>query len=176
MNSDMNSEIIIEVEGLYKTYPGAAQPAVNGISLAIHRESFFGLLGPNGAGKTTFLSMLTGLLKPDSGRIGVAGLDIMDNLNEIKHRLIFFWVLKKINSLTPPPPSSPPGGGGMKVGMGFYGLFCLKVSNLERYQFSVDTKPAFHCFFYCLFKTKVHWQEKIPFGCCPPQPFADRRI
>ena len=89
MNSDMNSEIIIEVEGLYKTYPGAAQPAVNGISLAIHRESFFGLLGPNGAGKTTFLSMLTGLLKPDSGRIGVAGLDIMDNLNEIKHRLSF---------------------------------------------------------------------------------------
>lgn len=85
----MNNETIIEVEGLYKTYQGAAQPAVNGISLSIRKGSFFGLLGPNGAGKTTFLSMLTGLVKPDSGRIRVAGLDIMDNLNEIKHRLSF---------------------------------------------------------------------------------------
>jgi ABC-2 type transport system ATP-binding protein len=85
----MNSETIIEVEGLYKTYQGAAQPAVNGISLSIRKGRFFGLLGPNGAGKTTFLSMLTGLLKLDSGRIRIAGLDIMDNLNEIKHRLSF---------------------------------------------------------------------------------------
>ena len=85
----MNSETIIEVEGLYKTYPGADHPAVNGISLSIRRGSFFGLLGPNGAGKTTFLSMLTGLIKPDSGSIRIAGLDIVNNLDEIKHRLSF---------------------------------------------------------------------------------------
>lgn len=85
----MDNEIIIEVEGLYKTYPGAGQPAVNGIALTVRRGSFFGLLGPNGAGKTTFLSMLTGLLKPDSGRVRIAGLDIRDNSNEIKHRLSF---------------------------------------------------------------------------------------
>lgn len=85
----MNSEIIIKVEGLYKTYPGASQPAINGIDLVIQRGSFFGLLGPNGAGKTTLLSMLTGLLNPGSGKMQIAGLDIRDNLNEIKHRIGF---------------------------------------------------------------------------------------
>jgi ABC-2 type transport system ATP-binding protein len=47
--------------------------AVDGLSLDIGRGEVFGLLGPNGAGKTTALSMVMGLLAPDSGSIEIEG-------------------------------------------------------------------------------------------------------
>lgn len=47
--------------------------AVDGISLEIHEGEAFGLLGPNGAGKTTTLSMLVGLIAPDSGSVKLKG-------------------------------------------------------------------------------------------------------
>src|ERR1700709_1100411 len=50
--------------------------AVNGINLVVPAGSFYGLVGPNGAGKTTTLSMATGLLRPDAGRVIVAGGDV----------------------------------------------------------------------------------------------------
>ncbi|MEY9963756.1 ABC-2 type transport system ATP-binding protein [Streptacidiphilus sp. MAP12-16] len=48
-----------------------------GISLDIRRGEVFGLLGPNGAGKSTLVRQLTGLLRPDSGRIDILGHDIV---------------------------------------------------------------------------------------------------
>ncbi|MEC8305442.1 MAG: ATP-binding cassette domain-containing protein [Planctomycetota bacterium] len=45
--------------------------AVNNLSFEIHEGEIFGLLGPNGAGKTTTISMLTGLLRPDSGEVAI---------------------------------------------------------------------------------------------------------
>jgi ABC-2 type transport system ATP-binding protein len=50
--------------------------AVSGIDLEIAAGSFAGLVGPNGAGKTTSLSMMTGLLRPDYGRILINGVDV----------------------------------------------------------------------------------------------------
>lgn len=50
--------------------------AVDGIDLDVPSGSFFGLVGPNGAGKTTTLSMATGLLRPDAGRVLVHGVDV----------------------------------------------------------------------------------------------------
>ena len=50
--------------------------AVDGISLDVAAGSFFGIVGPNGAGKTTTLSMLTGLLRPDSGSVLVHDIDV----------------------------------------------------------------------------------------------------
>jgi len=47
--------------------------AVDGLTLDIARGEVFGLLGPNGAGKTTALSMVMGLLAPDSGSIEIEG-------------------------------------------------------------------------------------------------------
>lgn len=47
--------------------------AVDGVTLDIARGEVFGLLGPNGAGKTTALSMVMGLLAPDSGSIEIEG-------------------------------------------------------------------------------------------------------
>jgi ABC-2 type transport system ATP-binding protein len=82
--SDAN---IVEVTGLYKTYPGMARPAVDGIDLAIPQGRLFGLLGPNGAGKTTFLSMLCGLLAPGAGTLRVLGRDIRQHGEAVKRDL-----------------------------------------------------------------------------------------
>jgi len=64
----------IEVRGLRKSF--GAKQAVAGIDLEIAAGSLAGLVGPNGAGKTTSLSMMTGLLRPDSGQILIDGLDV----------------------------------------------------------------------------------------------------
>jgi ABC-2 type transport system ATP-binding protein len=67
-------EAAIEVRGLRKRF--GTKEAVAGIDLDIAAGSLAGLVGPNGAGKTTSLSMMTGLLRPDAGRILIHGLDV----------------------------------------------------------------------------------------------------
>jgi ABC-2 type transport system ATP-binding protein len=62
----------IEAAGLTKRFGEVL--AVNGISFEVHKGELFGFLGPNGAGKTTTINMLTGLARPDSGTIKIAGL------------------------------------------------------------------------------------------------------
>src|SRR5215475_15621125 len=64
----------IVVRALRKSF--GAKEAVAGIDLAIAAGSFAGLVGPNGAGKTTSLSMMTGLLRPDTGQVLINGLDV----------------------------------------------------------------------------------------------------
>jgi len=59
--------------------------AVNEISFDVHRGELFGFLGPNGAGKTTTINMLTGLAKPDSGTIQIAGLEYAKNPKAAQH-------------------------------------------------------------------------------------------
>jgi ABC-2 type transport system ATP-binding protein len=67
-------EPAIEVRGLRKSF--GTKVAVAGIDLEIAAGSLAGLVGPNGAGKTTSLSMMTGLLRPDAGRVLINGLDV----------------------------------------------------------------------------------------------------
>lgn len=61
----------VVVEDLAKRY--GAVKAVDGISFSVPRGAVLGLVGPNGAGKTTTLGLLSGLLRPDRGRIQVGG-------------------------------------------------------------------------------------------------------
>lgn len=61
--------MIIQTKELTKTFGETV--AVNHINMSIHEGSLTAILGPNGAGKTTTMSMLTGLLKPTSGTIGL---------------------------------------------------------------------------------------------------------
>ncbi len=61
--------------------------AVDGLSLAVPRGSFFGFLGPNGAGKTTTIRMLMGLAPPTSGDISILGLPMPASAQEIKGRI-----------------------------------------------------------------------------------------
>jgi len=64
----------IRVERVSKRF--AEVQAVADISFSVERGEVFGFLGPNGAGKTTTINMLTGLARPDSGRLLVAGHDL----------------------------------------------------------------------------------------------------
>lgn len=75
----------VDVRQLRKEFDG--KTAVDGIDLTVPAGSFYGLVGPNGAGKTTSLSMITGLLRPDSGTVTVAGHDVWRDPYEAKHRI-----------------------------------------------------------------------------------------
>ncbi|MFD4589358.1 ABC transporter ATP-binding protein [Streptomyces rubiginosohelvolus] len=75
----------VRVQGLWKRF--GEQVAVAGIDLELPAGKFIGLVGPNGAGKTTTLSMVTGLLRPDMGKIEVAGHDVWTDPVEVKSRI-----------------------------------------------------------------------------------------
>ncbi|MFD3443893.1 ABC transporter ATP-binding protein [Microbacteriaceae bacterium 4G12] len=66
--------IALSIEGLRKRFGSTV--AVDDVELDVPTGSFYGIVGPNGAGKTTTLSMVTGLLRPDGGRITVHGVDV----------------------------------------------------------------------------------------------------
>jgi len=65
---------VLRIEGLTKRFGPTL--AVAGIDLVVQPGSFYGIVGPNGAGKTTTLSMITGLLRPDTGSVHVHGIDV----------------------------------------------------------------------------------------------------
>ena len=65
---------MIQVEALRKSY--GSTRAVDGISFHVPAGTIYGLLGPNGAGKTTTISCISGLLKPDAGRLSIDGIDL----------------------------------------------------------------------------------------------------
>src|SRR5256712_8902733 len=60
--------------------------AVDRVSLEVRAGEVLGLLGPNGSGKTTILRILTGYLRPSSGTVSIAGLDIIDDALAVKRR------------------------------------------------------------------------------------------
>ncbi len=64
---------VLAFEDIHFHYPGAAQPALEGVSFQVPAGQALGLLGPNGAGKTTLLSLATGLLPEQRGRITLGG-------------------------------------------------------------------------------------------------------
>ena len=66
---------MIEISNVSKSYNKGKVKAVDDLSLVVKPGEIFGFLGPNGAGKTTTIKMIVGLLKPDSGKIAVNGLD-----------------------------------------------------------------------------------------------------
>jgi ABC-2 type transport system ATP-binding protein len=76
---------VIRLQALTKRY--GKFTAVDGIDLHVPKGELFGLLGPNGAGKTTTIRMIAGILRPTSGAVRVAGVDIQARPREAKARL-----------------------------------------------------------------------------------------
>ena len=64
-----SAQIAVSLRGLWKTYPGSDNPAVQNLSLDIRDGEILTLLGPSGCGKTTTLRMVAGLERPDAGEI-----------------------------------------------------------------------------------------------------------
>lgn len=80
----MESDIVI-VKDLEKRFNDFT--AVRDISFSVKRGEIFGFLGPNGAGKSTTIRMLCGILLPTKGKGMVAGHDIFNEPEKIKHSI-----------------------------------------------------------------------------------------
>lgn len=76
---------MLVVENLVKRYGELL--AVDNISFTAGRGAVFGLLGPNGAGKSTTINCISGLLRPSSGHVSVAGHDIQKRAKTAKKSL-----------------------------------------------------------------------------------------
>ncbi len=76
---------MIEVRDLHKAF--GAVKAVDGVSFIARDGEITGLLGPNGAGKTTTLRMLYTLMKPDSGKVVVDGVDAAVDALAVRRQL-----------------------------------------------------------------------------------------
>jgi ABC-2 type transport system ATP-binding protein len=79
----VNDIIAIAVKGLAKRF--GVVHAVADVSFEVRQGELFGFLGPNGAGKTTTINILTGLARPDSGTIRIAGIDCTCNPKAARH-------------------------------------------------------------------------------------------
>ncbi|WP_338782747.1 ATP-binding cassette domain-containing protein [Streptomyces sp. DG1A-41] len=75
----------IYAEGLIKTFGDVK--ALDGVDLDVPEGTVLGLLGPNGAGKTTTVRCLTTLLRPDSGRAVVAGIDVLKQPDAVRRSI-----------------------------------------------------------------------------------------
>ncbi len=64
---------IIELENISLSY--GERPVLDNISFKINEGQIFGMLGPNGVGKSTIFNLITGLIKPNAGKIKIAGED-----------------------------------------------------------------------------------------------------
>jgi ABC-2 type transport system ATP-binding protein len=72
----------IWVENLVREFNGLR--ALDGINFSVDAGEIFGFLGPNGAGKTTTIRILTGQLRPTSGKAEVMGLDVVTERQALK--------------------------------------------------------------------------------------------
>ena len=71
-------------EDLVKTYRNGAVRALDHLSLDVEEGTVLSVLGPNGAGKTTCVRILATLLKPDSGRAMVGGIDVIKHPDKVR--------------------------------------------------------------------------------------------
>jgi len=76
---------VLQTQSLTKKY--GSLTAVQDLSLEVNEGEVFGLLGPNGAGKTTSISMMCGLLRPDSGQVVIHGKPIADGDADVRTRV-----------------------------------------------------------------------------------------
>ena len=68
------ADALLAVNAVSRSFGGLK--AVSGVSLEVPQGSLTALIGPNGAGKTTLFGLISGFLKPDSGRVRFRGEDI----------------------------------------------------------------------------------------------------
>ena len=85
----MKNILAISTENLTKIYNKNNNKinALEKFSINIPRGSIYGLLGPNGAGKSTFINIIAGLVKKNSGKVNIAGIDLDKNPINIRKKI-----------------------------------------------------------------------------------------
>jgi ABC-2 type transport system ATP-binding protein len=87
---------MLDVQHLFRSFRGI--PAVKDVSFQVGAGEIVGLLGPNGAGKSTTVKMITGMLRPNDGRILFAGRDIRDDM--VAYRRLLGYVPEEAHLYT----------------------------------------------------------------------------
>jgi len=79
----MNNDIMLKVERLTQSYPGASGPltVLREVSFELSTGASLAIVGPSGSGKTTLLGLCAGLDVPSGGRVTIAG-ELLNGLNE----------------------------------------------------------------------------------------------
>jgi len=123
MNPNAPTQAAIVIENLSKTFPVPFRRemvrAVKDLSLTVETGQVYGLLGPNGSGKSTTMKIVLGLLRPDTGRTSIFGVDSQsvesrENVGFLPENPYFYRYLTGLETLR------------------FYGRLCrLKGSELE---------------------------------------------
>ena len=67
-------ETLLELRGLRKRFGGLT--VTDGVSLTVRPGEIHAVIGPNGAGKTTLIHQVSGTIRPDAGRVLIAGQDV----------------------------------------------------------------------------------------------------
>ncbi len=75
---------LLALERVEKVFGGLR--AVRSVSFGVEKGAIFGLIGPNGAGKTTIFNVITGVYKPDGGKIVFDGEDISGQKSPLRSR------------------------------------------------------------------------------------------
>ena len=96
-SSTHDSETVIQIDGVTRRF--GSTTALDDVSLSVPRGTVFGLVGVNGAGKTTLLKHVLGLLKAQTGRVRVFGLDpvadpvgVLSRIGYLSEELLFFEI------------------------------------------------------------------------------------
>jgi len=79
----------LSAENLSFSYHGSKQSIISNSSFEIESGDFIGIVGNSGSGKTTFVDLLLGLLKPQTGKIIVDGVNIFDDINGWRSKIAY---------------------------------------------------------------------------------------
>lgn len=125
-----NPKLIVRNDGLIVDRIGKSyskRPVVRGISLKIQKGEAVGLLGPNGAGKTTCFYMISGLIKPDYGKIILNGKDITQTPVYKRARLGIGYLPQEVSIFR-----------GMSVEQNIRAILSLTISNKREREIILD--------------------------------------
>ena len=125
-----NRKLIVRNDGLIVDKIGKSyskKPVVRGISLKIQKGEAVGLLGPNGAGKTTCFYMISGLIKPDYGKIILDGKDITQTPVYKRARLGIGYLPQEVSIFR-----------GMSVEQNIRAILSLTISNKREREIILD--------------------------------------
>lgn len=85
---------LLNINNLNKNFDGVT--ALKDFSFEMKEKEILGLIGPNGAGKTTFFNVLSGFIKPETGRVGFLGKDIT---NIVSHKIVLSGISRTFQDL-----------------------------------------------------------------------------
>ena len=98
----------ITIEHVNKVYDGKVT-ALKDVSFNVEEGEVFGLVGPDGAGKSTLFNILTTLLLPDSGKISLLGMDVINEYKSVRQIIGYlpgvFSLYPDLSSLSGPSGS-----------------------------------------------------------------------